>query len=389
MKFSNEIGESLTLKFAESARELIAQGDKILSMGLGEPNFETPKYVIDSTIDALKQGYTHYSSPQGLLELRKLISQDTNTRFMTKYNANDVIVLPGVKAAIFYTLASILEPDDEVIIISPYYVSYPAMIKIAEPTAKIIDVPLDKNFELDIEVLEKAFSNNTKCIVVNSPNNPSGNILTKSELSKIADLALKFDAYIISDEVYDKLVFTDNIFTSFLEIKDITERLIVANGYSKSYGLTGWRIGYAIAPKLVMDKMIKIHQHVNTNTNTFVQKGVCSIYLNDEMHLKPYLEELENRMNIFDEFIQKSKNLSGLKPVGGFFYFANIAKTKLDSNSFCVKLLEETKIATTPGIAFGPKWDNCVRFSLAIDIEKLNIAIDLLEKFDDNIGSEK
>ena len=381
MRFEKEIGEALTFKFAQAAAEMREEGREIISLGLGEPDFKTPEYVTEATIRALQDGYTHYSAVQGWPELRRLIADDCNRSYGSDYSMNNVLVTPGIKASVWFALAAILEPGDEIVLISPYYVSYPAMIKIAEPTAKVINVTVNKDYTLDGERLRKAFSNKTKAILVNSPNNPTGLVLSGEEVRMIADLAKEFDAYIISDEVYEKLVYSGHKYTSFGIYQNIKDRLVICNGYSKSYAMTGWRLGYSIGPQSIIAKMNKLQQHINTNTCTFIQVGACSLYKNEPVHLRPYVQELQKRMDFFDKEINKLDYIGGIKPKAGFFYFADISNTGTDSNSFCADLLKSTGIATTPGVAFGPEWDSYVRFSLAVPMSTLERAISLLKEY--------
>lgn len=381
MHFEKEVGESLTYKFAQAAGEMRAQGKEIISLGLGEPDFKTPDYVVEATMKAMQDGFTHYSATQGWPELRKLIAEDCNKNYGSGYTMNDVIVTPGIKSAVYFSLAAILEPDDEIILISPYYVSYPAMVKLAEPTAKIVNVTLAKDFTLDVEKLKAAFNKNTKAILINTPNNPTGMVLSKKEVELVVKLAIENDAYIISDEVYEKLVYSGHRHTSFGLYQEIKDRLIICNGYSKSHAMTGWRLGYAIGAHDVIAKMNKLQQHINTNTCTFVQVGACSIYTNEPVHIKPYVDELEARINYLDNELDKLPYITGVKPKAGFFYFADISSLGIDSNTFCSDLLKKTGIATTPGVAFGPEWDNYVRFSFAVPMLTLKRAVKLLADY--------
>lgn len=381
MKFSKEIEESLTYKFAQTANEMKAKGREILSLGLGEPDFKTPDYVTEATIKAMQDGYTHYSSTQGWPELRKMIAEDCNRAYGSDYTMNDVIVTPGIKAAVYFSLAAVLEPGDEIILISPYYVSYPAMVKLAEPTAKIVNVTLRKDFTLDKEKLKEAFNSHTKAILINSPNNPTGMVLSKDEVGLIVELALENDVYIISDEVYEKLVYRNSRHTSFGLYPQIKDRLIICNGYSKSHAMTGWRLGYAIGVHNVIAKMNKLQQHINTNTCTFIQVGACSIYQNEPIHIAPYVKELEKRIDYFDTELNKMEYFNGVRPRAGFFYFADISSTGVDSNAFCADLLKKTGIASTPGIAFGPEWDSYVRFSIAVPMATLQKAVGLMKEY--------
>lgn len=381
MHFEKEVGESLTYKFAQVARNMKAEGKEIISLGLGEPDFPTPDYVVDATIAAMKKGYTHYSAVQGWPKLRSYICEDCNNTYGSDYTMNDVVVTPGIKAAVYFSLAAILEPNDEVILISPYYVSYPAMVKLAEPSAKIVKVSLNKDFTLDVEKLRRAFNNNTKAILINTPNNPTGMVLGKEEIEEVVRLAVENDSYIISDEVYEKLVYSSYNHISFGLYQEIKNRLIICNGYSKSHAMTGWRLGYAIGDNRIISKVNKLQQHINTNTCTFVQVGACSIYENKPTHIKPYVGELEKRIDYFDNELNKIDYIDGVKPKAGFFYFIDISKVGVDSNTFCADLLKKTGIASTPGIAFGPEWDDYVRFSIAVPMTTLERAVDLLNDY--------
>lgn len=381
MYFEKEVGESLTYKFAQAANEMKAQGKEIISLGLGEPDFKTPDYVMMATVQAMKDGFTHYSANQGWPELRKLIAEDCNKSYGSEYTMNDVIVTPGIKAAVYFALAAILEPGDEIILISPYYVSYPAMVKLSEPTAKIVNVTLNKDFTLDVDKMKAAFNKNTKAILINTPNNPTGMVLSREEVELVIKLAVENNSYIVSDEVYEKLIYSGQTHTSFGLYQEIKDRLVICNGYSKSHAMTGWRLGYAIGAHNVIAKMNKLQQHINTNTCTFIQVGACSIYKNESVHIKPYVEELEKRIEYFDTELNKLDYISAVRPKAGFFYFIDISATGVDSNTFCADLLRKTGIASTPGIAFGPEWDSYVRFSIAVPMETLKRAVGLLNEY--------
>lgn len=381
MHFEKEVGESLTYKFAQAAGEMRAQGKEIISLGLGEPDFKTPDYVVEATMKAMQDGFTHYSATQGWPDLRKLIAEDCNKSYGSDYTMNDVIVTPGIKSAVYFALAAILEPQDEIILISPYYVSYPAMVKLAEPTAKIVNVTLSKDFTLDAEKLKEAFNKNTKAILINTPNNPTGMVLSKDEVELVVQLAKENDAYIVSDEVYEKLIYSGSKHTSFGLYQEIKDRLVICNGYSKSHAMTGWRLGYAIGAHDVIAKMNKLQQHINTNTCTFVQVGACSIYKNEPIHIAPYVAELEKRIEYFDIELNKLPYINAVRPKAGFFYFVDISATGVDSNTFCADLLKKTGIASTPGVAFGPEWDSYVRFSIAVPMATLERAVGLLNDY--------
>lgn len=378
MIFSKEIKESPTLKLAETARLRKEQDLKVISLAIGEPDFDTPNYIIESTIKALKDGHTGYSTPQGLVELRESISIDYKEKYNADYCKEEVIIFPGAKGAIFAALASILLPEDEVIIISPYYVSYPPMIKLAEVESKIIDISLNEDLTLPIDKIKDSITPKTKCIILNYPNNPTGQLLSKEEVEKVVEIIKENNIYLISDEIYDQMVFSDDKFISFSSYKEIKDNLIVINGYSKTYAMTGFRIGYALGSTKIIRRMNLINQNTNTNTNTFVQHGCLSIYDNDDKHIKDYNKIIKNRVDYFHQEINNTKLFSGHKPKGTFYYFIDISKTNKDSISFSNYLIEEYGLVTTPGIAFGPKYDNYLRVSLATSMDTLKEALKIL-----------
>jgi len=379
MRFSKIIKPSPTLKLGDLARQKQAEGHKVISLALGEPDFKTPSYILDATSKAMYDGYTHYSTPQGLIELRKEIKLDYKKRFNANYDESEIIVFPGAKAAIFASLAALLEPKDEVIIISPYYVSYPPMIKLAEYEASFIDIPLNEDLSLPIDKIKNAINKNTKALILNYPNNPTGRLLTKDEVDEVVEMIKNNDIYLISDEIYEKLIFGENKFISFASFPEIKNKTIIINGYSKAYAMTGFRIGYALSSKDLVNKMNLFNQNTNTNTNTFVQKGVLSIYENEDKHILEYNKTLRKRIDYLHEEINKIPYFKGIKPEGGFYYFIDISKTKMKSTEFANLLIDKYNIVTTPGISFGEKWDNYIRMSLSVSLETMKEAVKILK----------
>lgn len=381
MKFCEEVTKKPTKQFAEAVGLRRKNGGEILSFGLGEPDFETPKYIVDAMFKAIEDGYTHYSDARGILELRNLISDSVTKQYGVNFSNKEIVVTPGIKSAAYSALTAILMPGDKVGLCVPCYVAYPAMIKLAEPEAEILTIDMNKDYSFNMERLEEVIKSGIKCLIINSPNNPTGAMLRRDEVEKIIDLCLENKVYILSDEVYDKIVFEGNEHVSFAEYERIKDYLILANGYSKSHAMTGWRLGYALAPEEVCNKIERLQFNTNTNVATFIQKAGCSIYENEWDHIVEYTKELHKRMKYFHEHINKFDKLSGIMPQGGFFYMVNIEKTGLTSNEFCAQLVLETGIATTPGIAFGDSWDGYVRFSLAVPLERIEKGIQLIEAF--------
>ena len=383
MKINPEIKESLTLKFAQAARERSSQGLKIISLGLGEPEFNVPIEIVEATREVLATKKSGYSSPTGLPQLRKKIAEKLNRENKLNCNENNIIVSAGAKQAFQIVVSALLVPQDEVIILNPSFVSFIPQVLIAEPDCKVIKIDVDKkDFSLPLDEIERAINPKTKLLVVNSPNNPAGYVLTESELTKLFMLAEKHDFYLLSDEIYEKLNFGDRAHFSVgsLETEEV-KRVITINGFSKSHAMTGWRLGYACFPQSLFQNIQKLQMHTNTNTCTFIQEGVANAFDADLSFLDAYNDKLSERIGWYKDMIDRTDGVSGVIPLGGFFAFMNISKLGIDSNAFCGRLIEETGVATTPGIAFGKNWDDHIRISFATDDKYIIEGLSLIEKF--------
>lgn len=387
MLFTEEVTARPTRQFAKAVARRRAAGGEIHSFGLGEPDFKTPQYIVDAMFQAIDDGYTHYCDAQGLPELRSLVAKSASEQYGSEYSSSEVAVTPGIKSAAYSALAAILRPGDRVGLCTPCYVAYPAMIKLAEPTAEIVTIDLRRDYSLDMGRLEEVVQSGIRVLVINSPNNPTGAMLSKDEVERIVNLCLENDVWILSDEVYDKIVFGDGKHVSFAEYPEIRHRLIIANGYSKSHAMTGWRLGYALAPEKICQLIARLQFNTNTNVATFIQKGACSIYEHKWDHIEKYTRELEERVHYFHGRVNAIDGLSGIMPRGGFFYMVNISSTGMTSNQFAAELVERTGIATTPGVAFGASWDSYVRFSLAVPLERIRLATTSLEEYMREFGT--
>ena len=382
MHFTSDVKEALNHKYSDMANEMIKHGKDIVSLCVGEPDMKVPDYVIEGIYKAMKGGLTHYSNCQGIIELRQAIVSDLNKVYGCDYSADEICIAPGVKPASYFALSCLLEPNDEVVIISPYYLSYPSNIALAEPTSKIKVVDLDDDLSLNLEALDKAVNDNTKCILVNTPNNPAGCMLSKKEVEGICDIALKHpNTYIISDEVYDRLVYEGERHHSFLSERKIKDKLVLVNGYSKSHAMTGFRLGYALCNKKLAKKMALFAQQTITNTSTPLQYGALEIYNHDWDHIKPYCKSLEERMTYFHNEINKHPYFEGRLPRCSFYYWVNIEKSGKTSIEMCDELLNKAGVVATPGVTFGEKWDNYIRFSIASNMDVLKKAIDRIRDF--------
>lgn len=382
MIFKDEIGESLTLKFALAASERRKKGLPIISLGLGEPDFDTPSPIIESTIKILKSGRSGYSDSMGILPLREKIALKLLNENSVKCSADNIIVTAGAKQAFQLVCMAILEPGDEAIVINPSYVSFIPQLYIAEPQCVVRTVDINKeDFTLDLDKIKAALSAKTKLLIINTPNNPAGYMMNEQTLSVFFQLAREKDIFIISDEIYEKLNFSNKKHISIGSFEDKPAKVITINGFSKSHAMTGWRLGYACFPEKLRQKLLKLQQHINTNTCTFIQQAVAEAFHIDNDYLPVYNKKLSERSEKITKIVNEIPAVSLVSPDAGFFSFLNISGLDIDSNTFCSRLIEETGVATTPGIAFGKLWDDHIRISFATSDENLENGLNQMRDF--------
>jgi aspartate/methionine/tyrosine aminotransferase len=380
MNRNDTINDNLTDKFTQGVQERVISGGDLLSLGLGQPDFKVPELVVKETISALIKGMSMYTSPLGIVELREAISNNYSKLHDKIIDKNNIIITPGTRQALLISLISILEPEDEVIIFSPYFSSYPAIVKIAHPYAKVVEYNFaPDSSEIDFVRLEKLINNKTKIIISNFPHNPTGAILNKKSYEQLSSLILKHKLFVISDEVYEKVVFGDGsyLLSQNDKLKDL---LFLVSGFSKSYAMTGWRIGYIVFPEKFRNTISKISLHMNACTNTFIQYGAAKAFEVSDTYLVQNRNHLminrDKLINLLERY-----GLSFFYPKSGYFCFVNISKFNVKSNDFCYLLVKNEGVAITPGIACGENWDDYVRISFAVDEEVFQNAILRIEKF--------
>ena len=383
----NKLKPSLESKFSDLARSLNKKKRIKYSLGLGEPAFNTPNQIINEAHRAMKHGFTRYSNPLGLRELIEKIKLKSKKENNISYSGNSVIVTPGSKMALSLALMSILKSNDEVIYFSPCYPSYLPQVILASNNVKPKEINLDKeNLILDFQKLKKRINFRTKAIIINSPHNPTGKMLSGSDFKKLEQILKKYPkCFLITDEIYEKLNFSGKKHISPASLKSIKNRTITINGFSKSFSMTGWRIGYCLANQKIINKMSLIQQHLNTNVPTFTQKAAIKTFKMNLKFLKKYNSNLLKNFNFISKEFKKHDKIKVINADGGLFCFVDISKSKLRSDKFCFELLKKYSIAATPGIFFGNNWNNFIRISLAIDSIKFKSAIKRLKKFVDNL----
>ena len=383
------IEPSLTLAITAKAKEMKEKGIDVISFSAGEPDFNTPKNIINAAIKAMEDGNTKYTSVNGILQLREAICKKFKDDNGLEYNPSQIVVSTGAKQSLANTFLSILNPGDEVIVSTPYWVSYPELIKLADGKPVFVEGDEKSNYKFTKENLEKAVTAKTKAIVLNTPNNPTGTIYNKEELEVIADFAKKYNIIIISDEMYEKLIYDNENHISIASLsKDAYERTIVINGLSKSYAMTGWRIGYCAASEKIAKLMMSIQSHVTSNVCSITQYAALEALNGPQDEITKMINEFEKRRNYMINRIESIDNLSIVKPKGAFYIMINIenclgkeinGKILNDSMEFCASLLENEKLAVIPGKAFG--LNNYIRVSYATSMEAIKEGLNRIESF--------
>ena len=388
-KKAENISPSITLAITAKANELKSQGVDVVSFGAGEPDFNTPENIINAAIQAMKDGKTKYTPASGILELKEYICTKFKVDNELDYKPSQITISTGAKQCLANVFMAILNPGDEVLIPIPYWVSYPELVKLADGVPVFVDTKKENEYKYTIEDLEKAVTGKTKAILINSPNNPTGTVYTREELCDIANFAKKHDLLIVSDEIYEKLIYDGNKHISIASLSDDAyDRTIVINGVSKTYAMTGWRLGYAAACEQITKLMTSIQSHMTSNANTIAQYAAIAALNGPKDELNKMIKEFENRRNFMIERLEKLNDVSIIKPNGAFYIMVNISKY-LNTNfkgeeiknslDFARVLLEEEKVAVIPGSGFG--LDDYIRLSYATSMDIIEKGIDRIETF--------
>lgn len=357
--------------------------EDVISLGVGEPDFDTPWHIREEGIYSLEKGRTYYTSNAGLLPLRKEISRYLETRFHLPYSADEILVTVGGSEAIDVAFRAMLDPGDEVIIPEPCFVSYVPCVKMAGGVPVQIALEEKEEFKLTGKKLKEAITDKTKMIVLPFPNNPTGAIMTAEELQVVADIVKKHDLFVLSDEIYSELTYQGE-HVSIASIPGMAERTVVINGFSKSFAMTGWRLGYAAAPVEIIKQMTKIHQYIIMSSPTTSQYAAIEA-------LKNGLEDVERMRESYNQrrrFLVKELNDMGLscfEPYGAFYVFPGISQFGMSSEEFATRLLKEQRVAVVPGDAFGKCGEGFLRISYAYSIENLKVALEKTQKFIDTL----
>ena len=361
--------------------DIVSEMDDAISLGVGEPDFDTPWHIRDEGIYSLERGRTFYTSNAGLKELKIEISKFLSRKYNLNYDyKHEVLVTVGGSEAIDIAMRAMLDPGDEVLIPQPSYVSYLPCAVLANGVPVPIELKAENEFRLTKEELEEAVTPKTKLLVLPFPNNPTGAVMRKKDLEAIAEVVEKHDLFVISDEIYSELTYGEEAHTSFASLPGMWERTITINGFSKSHAMTGWRLGYACGPRVILDQMLKIHQCAIMCAPTTSQYAAVEALRHGDEDIERMREQYDGRRR----YVMKRLEDMGLpcfEPLGAFYIFPCIKEFGMTSDEFATKLLQDQKIAVVPGTAFGACGEGFLRISYAYSLESLKTALDRMEKF--------
>lgn len=360
--------------------DIVSEMDDAISLGVGEPDFDTPWHIREEGIYSLEKGRTFYTSNSGLKELKEEVSKYLDRRFGLKYEpSGEIMITVGGSEAIDGALRAMLDEWDEVILPQPSYVSYEPCIVLADGVPVIVELKEENGFKLTRQQLEEVVTEKTKILIMPFPNNPTGAIMTEEELKPIVDFVIEHDLFVISDEIYSELTYSGT-HASIGAFPGMKERTIVINGFSKSYAMTGWRLGYACGPKVILDQILKIHQFAIMCAPTTSQYAAIEALRHGDADVEKMRNEYDRRrrflLNAFQEM-----GIECFEPFGAFYMFPSIKKFGMSSDEFATRLLKEEKIAVVPGTAFGDCGEGFLRISYAYSIEDLKAALERIESF--------
>jgi len=376
-----KLSPSLTIAISQKARELKNQGRDILAFSAGEPDFDTPEVIKYEAIKAIIDGFTKYTDVAGIPELLEAIKIKLKRDNHIDYDLDEIIVSNGAKQSLFNIFAVLLNEGDEVIIPAPYWVTYPELVKYHDGKPVIIQTDEKTDFKITPDMLKKAITKKTKALILTTPSNPTGSVYTKDEIKALSDVLKDTDIWVISDEMYEKLIY-EGKFTAVASVdENMYKRTITVNGLSKSHAMTGWRFGYCAAKnKDLIKAMIKLQSQSTSNINTITQKAAIAALLGKaDKDVEEMRKEFQKRRDFVYNAFNSIEGLSAIKPAGAFYIFVNHKKIVKESMAFAMDLLEEKGVAVVPGIGFGS--EGYFRFSFATDFETINRGIKRIEEF--------
>lgn len=371
---------SLTLAITAKAKKMRSEGVNIVGLAAGEPDFDTAQNIKDAAIEAINSGFTKYTPASGMPELKSAIVDKLKKDNGLEYNTSSISVSCGAKHSLYNIFQAVCQMGDEVIIPTPYWLSYPEMVRLSGAKAVFLKTKERDGFRMKIDELKKSLTKRTKAIIINSPSNPTGAIYDREQLEEIADIAISRKLLIVSDEIYEKLIYENGKHISIASLGEGVKRLtLVVNGVSKSYSMTGWRIGYIAGAEEIVRAINTIQSHSTSNPASISQKAALEAIRGDQSQVSVMLKEFETRRNYLMNRIRAIEGISAINPEGAFYIFCNITKIGLGSIQLANKLLDEAKVAVIPGKPFGS--DKHIRLSFAIAQTEIEEGINRIEKW--------
>jgi aspartate/methionine/tyrosine aminotransferase len=369
-----------TIVMAAKARKLLQEGHDIVNLAGGDPNFNTPQRIIDDAVRSLSNGNTHYVDSRGIADLRKKIAEKlyTENKIEVDHDAG-IIVTAGAKYALFLAFFTFLDFGDEVLVLDPSYVSYKPLIEMSGGIPVPVTLDYKFNYEITEEKLSKHITAKTKLILINSPNNPTGRVMSQNEINALINCMLKHDMLMISDEIYEKIIFDGNKHISPGSFDVIKDRVVTINGYSKSCAMAGWRLGYLASHPTLIKEVLKVQQHTVACAGSFIQQAAVHAF-ECEREVHEMIEQYRKRREVFVKALNEVPGVECKSPEGAFYVFPRIEYQEMNSTELCNHILENAKVSTTPGDAFGTGGDKCIRMSFANSMEDLEKAVERISK---------
>lgn len=384
MKIISERSETIGFSPIRSMVAKASEMEDVISFALGEPDFDTPYNIVEACMDALKTGETHYAPNKGIYPLRKAIADHYGKRGMDYDPEEEIIVTNGGIEALFIILSACLDPGDQVIISNPYWSNHLEQIKFCGGVPLQVPVYEKNGFQFDPDDLEKAITEKTKMLLLNFPSNPTGGVATEENLRAIAEIAMDKDLLVISDDAYEQLTYGKETF-HIASIPGMKERTFIANTFSKTYAMTGWRVGYACGPAEAVRTMVKLQENVVSCINTPAQYGAVEALNGSQKSVKAMVNQYEDRRKALVRGLNNIKGISCIEPMGAFYAFANISGTGLTSAEFADRLLETERVVVVPGSGFGSAGEGFIRISYATSMENIQEGLRRMKKFVDTL----
>ncbi len=378
----SQISESQTVALNSLMAKMKREGKDVVALGAGEPDFDTPDHIKDAAIESIKAGFTKYTPADGLMDLREAICDWIKDEYGAEYQPNEVVVTCGAKHAVYEGILSVTDPGDEILLPAPYWVSYPEQIKMAGGVAKILETSQENGLKITAEQLKSAITDKTRLLILNSPSNPSGAVYNKQEIDALVKVIKESGIYVMSDEIYDMIIYDNMEYTSLTQYPEIRDQLLLVNGVSKSFAMTGWRIGFLAAHKDLITSVKKYQGHSTSNPTSISQKAALAGYNGQKDFLKEMNKAFTERRNYVHKRLNDMEGVKCMLPQGAFYAFPDFSyyfgKKNINSSiDFCGYLLEEFNVAIVPGVAFGV--DTNARLSFATSMEMLEKALDRIE----------